>query len=136
MNLKDMLKEAIATLTEVKKAVMKGEKSAAELQAAIDKVQDLQARIKAADEAENILNAIGTPGEKDPEKPVQAKSLGEHFANFVKAKGRIATRDGFNLVAPDYVKAYAEQITLGRCSLGCTSTLIVDSRLLQMSSSW
>ena len=105
MNLKDMLKEAIATLTEVKKAVMKGEKSAAELQAAIDKVQDLQARIKAADEAENILNAIGTPGEKDPEKPVQAKSLGEHFANFVKAKGRIATRDGFNIVAPDFVKA-------------------------------
>ena len=33
----------------------------------------VRARIKAADEAENILNAIGTPGEKDPEKPVQAQ---------------------------------------------------------------
>ncbi len=105
MNLKEMLKEAIETLTEVKKAAMKGEKSAAELQTAIDKVQDLQARIKAADEAENILSAIGTPGGKNPEKPVQAKSLGEHFANVVKEKGRITARNGFNIVAPEFVKA-------------------------------
>ena len=105
MNLKEMLKEAIATLTSVKKGVERGEKSAADLQEAIDKVQELQARLKAATDAENILNAIGTPDKKDPEKPVQAKSLGEHFANVVRAKGRIATREGFNIIAPDFVKA-------------------------------
>ena len=108
MNLKEMLKEAIETLTEVKKAAVKGEKSAAELQEAIDKVQDLQARIKAADEAEKILGAIGTPGGSDPEKPVQAKSLGEHFANAVREKGRITARNGFNIVAPEFVKAASD----------------------------
>ena len=105
MNLKEKLKEAIETLANAKKAVEKGEKSAADLQEAIDKVQELQEKLKAAADAENILSTIGTPGEKDPEKPMQAKSLGEHFANFVKAKGKIATRDGFNIVAPDFAKA-------------------------------
>lgn len=105
MNLKEKLKEAIVTLTNVKKAVEKGEKSAADLQEAIDKVQELQEKLKAAADAEKILNTIGTPGEKDPEKPMQAKSLGEHFANVVRQKGRIATREGFNIIAPDFVKA-------------------------------
>ena len=105
MNLKEKLKEAIATLTNVKKAVEKGEKSAADLQEAIDKVQELQEKLKAAADAENILNMIGTPGEKNPERPMQAKSLGEHFANVVRQKGRIATREGFNIIAPEFVKA-------------------------------
>lgn len=108
MNLKEKLKEAIVTLTNVKKEVEKGEKSAADLQAAIDKVQELQEKLKAAADAENILKAIGTPGEKDPEKPMQAKSLGEHFANVVRQKGRIATREGFNIVAPEFVKAASD----------------------------
>lgn len=108
MNLKEKLKEAIATLTSVKKAVEKGEKSAADLQEAIDKVQELQEKLKAAADAENILKTIGTPGEKDPEKPMQAKNLGEHFANFVRQKGRIATREGFNIIAPEFVKAASD----------------------------
>ena len=108
MNLKEKLKEAIATLTSVKKAVEKGEKSAADLQEAIDTVQDLQEKLKAAADAENILNTIGTHGEKNPEKPMQAKSLGEHFANFVRQKGRIATREGFNIIAPEFVKAASD----------------------------
>ena len=108
MNLKEKLKEAIVTLTNVKKEVEKGEKSAADLQAAIDKVQELQEKLKAAADAENILKAIGTPGEKDPEKPMQAKSLGEHFANVVRQKGRIAPRAGFNIIAPDFVKAASD----------------------------
>lgn len=108
MNLKEKLKEAIATLTNVKKAVEKGEKSAADLQEAIDKVQELQEKLKAAEDAENILNTIGTPGEKNPEKPMQAKSLGEHFANVVRQKGRIAPRAGFNIIAPDFVKAASD----------------------------
>ena len=105
MNLKEKLKEAIDTLTNVKKAVEQGEKSAADLQAAIDKVQELQEKLKAAADAENILKTIGTPGEEDPEKPQRAKNLGEHFANVVRQKGRIATREGFNIIAPDFVKA-------------------------------
>lgn len=105
MNLKEKLKEAIETLTNVKKAVEKGEKSAADLQEAIDKVQELQEKLKAAADAENILSTIGTLGEKNTEKPMQAKSLGEHFANVVRQKGRIATREGFSIIAPDFVKA-------------------------------
>jgi HK97 family phage major capsid protein len=108
MNLKEKLKEAIETLTNVKKAVEKGEKSAADLQEAIDKVQELQEKLKAAEDAENILNTIGTTGEKNPEKPMQAKNLGEHFANVVRQKGRIATREGFNIIAPDFVKAASD----------------------------
>ena len=108
MNLKEKLKEAIDTLTNVKKAVEQGEKSAADLQAAIDKVQELQEKLKAAADAENILKTIGTPGEEDPEKPQRAKNLGEHFANVVRQKGRIATREGFNIIAPEFVKAASD----------------------------
>ena len=42
MNLKEMLKEAIAEMTEVKKSVEKGVKTADDLQAAIAKVKELQ----------------------------------------------------------------------------------------------
>lgn len=109
MNLEEKLKEAIETLTQVKKAVDKGEKTAADLQQAIDNVKELQAKIKAANDAQNLLNEIGEvvggSEEKGSAKNQQAKSLGEHFANFVKVKGKIAPRDGFNIIAPEFVKA-------------------------------
>ena len=49
MNLKEMLKEAMDTLKNVKAAVEKGEKTADDLQQATDAVKDLQAKIKAAE---------------------------------------------------------------------------------------
>ena len=104
MNLKEMLKEAMDTLKNVKAAVEKGEKTADDLQQATDAVKDLQAKIKAAEAADKILNDIGTPEEKEDEKPKQAKNLGENFVNFVKAN-QIGKK--FNVVAPEF-KTYSD----------------------------
>ena len=104
MNLKEMLKEAMDTLKNVKAAVEKGEKTADDLQQATDAVKDLQAKIKAAEAADKILNDIGTPEEKEGEKPKQAKNLGENFVNFVKAN-QIGKK--FNVVAPEF-KTYSD----------------------------
>lgn len=104
MNLKEMLKEAMDTLKNVKAAVEKGEKTADDLQQATDAVKDIQAKIKAADAAEKILNDIGDPEEKEDDKPKQAKSLGENFVNFVKAN-QIGKK--FNIVVPEF-KTYSD----------------------------
>lgn len=106
MNLKEMLKEAMETLKNVKTAVEKGEKSADDLQQATEAVKDLQAKIKAAGEAEELLAKIGTPAEdeKSDETP-KAHNLGENFVNFVKA-GQVGKK--FNVVAPEFVKTYSD----------------------------
>lgn len=104
MNLKEMLKEAMDTLKNVKAAVEKGEKTADDLQQATDAVKDIQAKIKAADAAEKILNDIGAPEEKEDDEPKQAKSLGENFVNFVKAN-QIGKK--FNIVVPEF-KTYSD----------------------------
>lgn len=100
MNLKEMLKEAMEDLKNVKAAVEKGEKSAEDLQKATDAVKDIQAKIKAANEAADLLAKIGTPAEdeKSGEAP-KARNLGENFVNAVKA-GTIAKK--FNVVAPEF----------------------------------
>ena len=106
MNLKEMLKEAIKKMTSLKAEVERGEKSAEDLQAAVDEVKDLQAKIKAAEAADALIGAIGAPEEKkDPEGHVQAKSLGENFVNAVKKKGKIVARESFNIIAPAFEKA-------------------------------
>ena len=104
MNLKEMLKEAMDTLKNVKAAVEKGEKTADDLQQATDAVKDIQAKIKAAEAAEKILNDIGAPEEKEDDEPKQAKNLGENFINFVKAN---PIGKKFNVVAPEF-KTYSD----------------------------
>ena len=66
MNLKEMLKEAIAEMTEVKKSVEKGVKTADDLQAAIAKVKELQEKVKAADEAEELMKGLNSNGAATP----------------------------------------------------------------------
>ena len=104
MNLKDMLKDAIKRMTEIKAAVEKGEKSAEDLQTVVDEVKDLKAKIKAAEDAENLLDGIGFIGEEKADEPKPAKNLGENFVNYVKA-GQISGKK-FRVEAPEFVKAY------------------------------
>ena len=87
MNLKEKLAEAQKELAEVKDAVESGEKGADELTAAIEGVKDAQAKLDAANEAQELLKSLGS-GEGDASDTaekgaaMQAKSLGEHFVEF------------------------------------------------------
>ena len=87
MNLLEKLAEAKENLTQVKAAVEAEEKSAEDLSTAIEEVKGLQAQIKAADEAEELMKALETPKEEKAEKEektMEYKSLGEFVAAQVK----------------------------------------------------
>lgn len=91
MTLMDKLNEAKAELAEVKSAVENGEKGAEDLSAAIDGVKAAQAKVDAANEAQELLNSLGGNGgasdaSDTAEKGAKmAKSLGEHFVEFKKS---------------------------------------------------
>ena len=91
MTLIDQLEEAKAGLAEVKSAVENGEKGAEDLSAAIEGVKAAQAKVDAANEAQELLKALGnaegaTDASDTSEKKgaEMAKSLGEHFVEFRK----------------------------------------------------
>lgn len=87
MNLLEKLAEAKENLTQVKAAVEAEEKSAEDLSTAIEEVKGLQAQIKAADEAEELMKALETPKEEKAEKEektMEYKNLGEYVAAKVK----------------------------------------------------
>ena len=104
MNLKEMLKDAMKRMAEIKSAVEKGEKKADDLNAVIKEVEELQGKIKAAEDAEKLLKDLGTidkPDEREPEeKP--AKTLGENFVRLVKKAG-VGKR--FDISAPSFKAA-------------------------------
>jgi HK97 family phage major capsid protein len=91
MTLIDQLNEAKAGLAEVKSAVENGEKGADELSAAIEGVKAAQAKVDAANEAQELLKALGnheeaTDASDTSEKGAKmAKTLGEHFVEFRKS---------------------------------------------------
>ena len=89
MTLIDQLNEAKAELAEVKTAVENGEKGAEELSSAIEGVKAAQAKVDAANEAQELLKALGTgegPASDVSEKGAKmAKTLGEHFVEFRKS---------------------------------------------------
>jgi HK97 family phage major capsid protein len=91
MTLIDQLEEAKAGLAEVKSAVENGEKGADELSAAIEGVKAAQAKVDAANEAQELLKALGntdeaTDASDTSEKGAKmAKTLGEHFVEFRKS---------------------------------------------------
>ncbi len=91
MTLIDQLNEAKAALAEVKSAVENGEKGADELSAAIEGVKAAQAKVDAANEAQELLKGLNdtvedTDASDTAEKgAVMAKSLGEHFVEFKNA---------------------------------------------------
>lgn len=96
MNLLEKLAEAKENLTQVKAAVEAEEKSAEDLSTAIEEVKGLQAQIKAADEAEELMKALETPKEEKAEKEektMEYKNLGEYVAAKVKEE-EYDPRDG------------------------------------------
>ena len=104
--LKKKLEEARKNLVDIKAAVEKGEKSADDLQKAIDAVKAAEANLKAAEEAAELIKSLGTkdvPDEGDVDAQ-PARSLGE---NFVKAVKAAKVGDKFNVSAPAF-KAYSD----------------------------
>lgn len=89
MTLMENLAEAKTNLAEVKAAVENGEKGVEELSNAIEGVKAAQAKVDAANEAQELLKALGTgegPATDTAEEgAAMAKSLGEHFVEFRKA---------------------------------------------------
>lgn len=92
MTLMDKLNEAKASLAEVKSAVEAGEKGVDELSAAIDGVKAAQAKVDAANEAQELLKSLEGNTEEatdasdtSEEGAKMAKSLGEHFVEYRKA---------------------------------------------------
>lgn len=104
MTLKEKLVKAQENLAQVKAAVESGEKTAGDLETAINAVKAAQANLKAAEEAEALVKSLGTNnGDADQEdKAVKAKSLGENFVNYIK-NATIGKR--FALAAPEFAKA-------------------------------
>ena len=76
MPLKERLKKAMAEMAEVKTAVEKGEKSADDLQKAIDVVKAVQEQLKAAEAAEERMRGLNSAeaeekgAEQEGKKPV------------------------------------------------------------------
>ena len=104
MNLKDKLTEAQENLAEVKTAVENGEKSADELEEAIDNVKTAQKNVEAADEAATLIKSLGTkdvPEENETEGKTM-KNIGENFVEAVKA-AEVGKR--FNIAAPEFKAA-------------------------------
>lgn len=101
MTLMDSLTEAKNGLAEVKAAVESGEKGADELSAAIECVKAAQAKVDAANEAEELLKSFGAEKSEKAEKeePAMANNLGEFAAEYIKEKGADA-HEKFNLVTP------------------------------------
>ena len=91
MTLMEKLAEAKAGLAEAKAAVENGEKGAEELSAAIEGVKAVQARVDAANEAQELLKALDNTEEatdasdtSEKKGAEMAKSLGEHFVEYRK----------------------------------------------------
>ena len=92
MNLKDKLaalkKEAESIMPKVAEGDAEAMKRAAEL---ADEIEDVEEKIKAADEFAAKVKGIGSIGSKQPGGKVEAKSLGQFTADRVKAKGLTST---------------------------------------------
>lgn len=107
MTLKERLEEAKTNLAAVKAAVEAGEKSAEDLQGAIDAVKGVQAQIKAANEAEELMKGLKAPAEakaEQEEKAMQYKTLGEFAAAKVK-EANIDSSHKINFTTPAFKAA-------------------------------
>ena len=118
MPLKERLKKAMAEMAEVRTAVEKGEKSADDLQKAIDAVKAVQEQLKAAEAAEELMRGLNSakPEEKaadqEGKKPVY-KTLGAKVAaKMAEAKGDIKDQS-FHLFVPGIKAAAVMDIPSG-----------------------
>ena len=107
MTLKERLIEAQESLAEVKAAVEAGEKSADDLQNAIENVKGIQSQIDAADEAEKLIDGLKSEKNESAEqegKTVEYTNLGEHVASHIKEAELDHTKK-FNWTAPAFKTA-------------------------------
>ena len=128
MNLRELLKKAMENMANVKAAVESGEKSADDLAEAIKEVESLQAKIKAAEDAERLMNSLGTkdvPDEKGNDEP-KYKTVGEYAAAKVKEAG-VETGKKFSVSAVDF-KAAAPMTIPSGISPALTD---VDTRIVE-----
>lgn len=112
MNLKTLRAAALKAAQEI----VDGAKSAdrdltpeeqSTVEAKFAEVDDLDTKIKAAEESDALMKRIGSYGapestDRDAEQP--ARSLGEHFAKSVGGEGfaRLKERGGFTVAAPEF----------------------------------
>lgn len=97
----DAAKENLKSLTE------NTETKAEELTDAIKSVEDIQAQISAADDAQKLIKSLETPAEAPAdmeEKKVEYKNLGEFVAAQVK-EANLNPRKGLNYVTPAFKDA-------------------------------
>jgi HK97 family phage major capsid protein len=123
MNLREQRAAAIKAARDViEHAKAEGRELSDEDQTAIDghmdEVKNLDVQIKSAALVKSVMDLGGTDNEPDPEQPVKAGSLGEHFASHVKADGlsRLKAIGGYTVSAPEFVPAKAAtdpQLTTG-----------------------
>lgn len=99
MTLLEKLEAAKAALVDIKAGVEAGEKSADDLQNAINDVKDVQTQINAANVAEDLLRGLKAPVEekadKEEEKVMAYKTIGEQVAAKV-TEANINTKSKFN----------------------------------------
>ena len=105
MTLMEKLAEAQENLALVKTAVESGEKSADDLSDAINAVKEAQAKVDAAEEAEQMMKGLESPKEEkaDKEEKSMAKNIGENFIDHIKSMEKIGTR--FDISAPSFKAA-------------------------------
>ena len=93
-------------------------------------IADLDAKIKAAADQEQLIKSIGALGgtaEEQDEKPEEsrAKSLGDHFVQHLKAAGKSLKSSG-TIAAPEFKAATDTQTTGIRNLTGAFGPLITD----------
>ena len=89
MTLKEMLEAAKKSLAEVKKGVESGEKTAEDLTKAINDVKDIQAKMDAAAQADELLRGLSKPETAPAEKSKKPEfhTLGDYVAHEFKKSG-------------------------------------------------
>lgn len=112
MNLKDMLKAKQKELAGLSDKIKAGDADAIKAsQDLVKEINDLTEKIKAAEAAMNIINAIGDDNHGSDDHgaaEAKAKRLGEHFVSYVKATGH---EKRFALAAPAFEKAATDTQT-------------------------
>ena len=130
MTLKEKLEKSKKNLAEVKAAVEAGEKTAEDLQNAITEVKNLQAQIKAAEEAEELISrfeAQRTAPPSNEDKATPYKTVGEQVAAKVKSFGGNIKEQDYHVVVSG-IKAAATMSTPSSISPALTD---VDTRIVE-----
>lgn len=128
MNLKEMLKKAMENMANVKAALEAGEKTADDLNDAIKAVEEIKAKMKAAEDAENLIKSLGTKtvSKEEDEDEVKHRSLGEYAASVVKSS-KASAKQKFDITAPEF-KAAATMLTPDSVKPALTD---IDTRIVE-----